>query len=89
MSGIMQAISTKTGVQWAPQKDNHELKAGMWRMCVGTDGIPTGKVDFRLNSLGEVGHLQKMVQGDVVTINGSPKPLVIFSEALASRIFRG
>ena len=85
----MHAISEKSGVQWERQVGARDLEVGKWRILLGADDMPTGRVDFRLRSFLDVERLHQQVQGDVIQVNGVLCPLEIFSEAMVSETFRG
>jgi hypothetical protein len=85
LAKVMQAIGDKVGVRWSPQTNNKALDRYKWRLQLGHDGKPTGKVDFRLGGCAEVEALQRAVNADVVQVNGAMALLDVYSEVLAAR----
>ncbi len=84
-AAVMQAIATKAGVAWGQQKGKKALGKYRWRLQIGDDGRPNGKVEFRLGASAEVEAMQRVVVQEVVKINGVMLLVEVDSELLAAQ----
>jgi hypothetical protein len=77
MTKLMEAVVAKTQLPMIQQMDGKRLRDYGWRMQMGTDGRPTGRVDVKMQTVEQLEKIGKMLRQDVVEVNGNFLPIEV------------